>query len=97
MQADMGIAHFAFKLGLGDQGGDGIDHQHVDRAGADQRIGDFQRLLAGIGLADQQFIHIHAQLARITRVERMLGIDEGAGAARFLRFSDHMQRQRGLA
>ena len=28
-----------------------VDHQHVDRAGAHQRVGDLQRLLAGIGLA----------------------------------------------
>jgi hypothetical protein len=93
----MAVAHLAFEFGARHQGGDRVDHQHVDRAGAHQRVGDFQRLLAGVGLGDQQVVDIDAQLAGIDRVERVFGVDEGAGAAALLRLGDDMQRQRGLA
>ena len=97
MQADMGIAHLAFELGPRHQRRHRVDDQHVDRAGAHQRVGDLERLLAGIGLRDQQLVDIDAELAGIGRVERMLGIDEGAGAARLLGLGDHVQGERGLA
>ena len=74
-----------------------FDHQHVDRAGANQRIGDFQRLLAGVRLRDQKFVDIHAKLAGIDWIERVLGVDEGADAAFFLGFGNGVQRKRGLA
>ena len=97
LQAGLAVAHLAFELGARHQRRDRIDHQHVDRAGAHQRVGDFQRLLAGVGLRDQQVVDIDAELARIDRIERVLGIDEGADAALLLRLGDAMQRQRGLA
>ena len=93
----MAVAHLAFQLGARHQGGDAVDHQHVDRAGAHQRVGDLQRLLAGVRLADQQVVHVHAELAGVAGIQRVLGVDEGAGAAALLRLGDGVQRQRGLA
>jgi hypothetical protein len=58
----MAVAHLAFELGARHQGRDRVDHQHVDRARAHQRVGDLQRLLAGVGLADQQVVDVDAQL-----------------------------------
>src|SRR5205823_7557663 len=58
---------------------------------------DFQRLLAGVGLRDQELVDIDAELARIDRIERVFGVDEGANAALLLALGDGMQRQRGLA
>jgi hypothetical protein len=55
------------------------------RAGAHQRVGDFQRLLAGVGLGNQQVLEIDAELAGVNGVERVLGVDEGADAAALLR------------
>src|ERR1700722_3795983 len=49
----------------------------IDRAGAHQRVANFQRLLAGVGLRDQEFVDIDAELAGIDRIKRMFGIDEG--------------------
>jgi hypothetical protein len=46
---------------------------------------------------DQELVDIDAELARIGRIERVLGIDEGAGAAGLLGLRDDMERQRGLA
>jgi hypothetical protein len=78
LQANVAIAHFAFDFGARHQRGDRIDHQHVDRVRAHQRIDDFERLFAGIGLRDDQFVDVDAQLLGIDRIERVFGIDEGA-------------------
>jgi hypothetical protein len=91
------VAHLAFQFGARHQGGDRIDDQNVDRAGAHQRVGDFKCLFAGVRLRDQKIIDIDAELACIDRIERMFGIDKGANSALLLRFRKAMQRQRGLA
>ncbi len=97
MAARQLIAHLAFELGLRRQRRDRIDDEHVDGAGAHQSVGDLERLLAGIGLGDEELLEIDAQLARIDRVERVLGVDEAANAAPLLRLGDDMERERGLA
>jgi hypothetical protein len=97
LQAGQAVAHFAFEFGLGREGGHRVDDDQVDRAGAHQRVDDFQRLLAGVGLADQQVLQVDAQLLRVLDVQRVLGVDKGALAAEFLHLGDHLQRQRGLA
>ena len=93
----MAVAHLALDLGARHQGGDRIDDEDVDRVRADQSVGDLERLLAGIGLRDDQLIDIDAQLLGIDRVERMLGVDEGGGAAVALRLGDDVERERRLA
>ena len=93
----MAVAHLALDLGPRHQRGDRIDHQHVDRVRAHQRVDDLQRLLAGVGLRDDQLVDVDAELLGIGRIERVFGIDESGGAAGLLRLGDDMQRQRGLA
>src|SRR3546814_6961141 len=44
------------------------------------------------GLADQQVLDIDAELGGIGRVERVLGVDESAGAAGLLALGDGLQR-----
>ena len=97
LQAGQRIAHLALDLGARRQRGDRIDHQNVDGAGAHQRVADLESLLAGVGLRDQQVLQVDPQLAGIDRVQRMLGVDEGADAALALRLGHRMERQRGLA
>ncbi len=97
LAARLHVAHLAFEFGARHQSGDRIHHQHVDRAGAHQRVGDFQRLLAGVRLRDQELVDIDPELAGIDRIERVLGVDEGADAAELLRFGDGVQRERRLA
>jgi hypothetical protein len=84
---------------LGHQRRDGVDDQHVDRAGAHQRVGDLERLLAGIGLAeisssstfDAELASRSSDRARARRRRRrQVPPDFWASAM-------HMQRQRGLA
>ena len=97
LQTRQRIAHLAFEFGLRHQRRNRIDHQHVDPAGAHQRVADFQRLFAGVGLRDQQFVDVDAQLPRIDRIERVFGVDEGADAALLLPLRHRVQRQRGFA
>src|SRR5580700_8118129 len=97
LQAGLAVAHLAFELGARHQRRDRIDDQHVDGAGAHERIGDLQRLLAGVGLGDQEIVDIDPELAGIDRIERVFGVDEGADAALLLRLGDAMERERGLA
>ena len=65
--------------------------------GAHQRFGDFQRLLAVVGLRNQQIIHIHAEPLGIGRVERVFGIHKGCHAASLLGFGDNLQADGGFA
>ena len=76
---------------------DRIDHKDVDCAGADQRIGNLERLLAGVGLRDQKVVELDAELPGVGGVERVLRVDEGADAAALLRLGDGVQRERRLA
>jgi len=98
LQAGQRIAHFAFQFGLRHQCRYRVDHQHARPAPErHQRVADLQRLLAGVGLRDQQLVDVDAKLAGIDRIERMFGVDEGADAALLLAFGHRMQRQRGFA
>src|SRR5690606_25000722 len=58
LQAGKLVAHFALDLGARGERRHRVDHHHVDRVGAHQHVGDFQRLLAGVGLADQQVVDV---------------------------------------
>ena len=92
----MCVAHVAFNFSFRGQRGHGVDDDHVNGVGAHQHVGDFQCLLARIGLGNQQVIYVYTQLARILRVKRVLGVNEGTGCTRFLRLCNHRQRQGGF-
>ena len=97
MQADVTVAHLALEFSSRHQRGHAIYDQHVHRARADQRVANFERLLAAVGLAEQQVVDIDAELARVDRVERVLRVDKGANAAASLRLGNCVQGERGLA
>ena len=97
LDADERVAHLAFDLGAGHEGGDRVDHDAVDAAGADQRLGDLERLLAGVGLRHEQLIDVDAAGAGVARIERVLDVDERDDAAALLRLGEHVLADRGLA
>src|SRR5271165_1060159 len=97
LQADVRIAHVAFDLRFGDQRGDGVDHDDVDRVGTHEHLGDVKRLLARIRLRDKQIVQLHSEVAGIRRIERMLDVDEGGDASALLRLSYAVQGQGRLA
>lgn len=48
------------------------DADVVQRQALLEGVTDFQRRLAGVGLGDEEFTDIDAQLLRVTRIERVL-------------------------
>ena len=96
MQPHMAVAHLAFQFGLRNQRRHRIDHHHIDGAGAGQRRGDLERLLAVIRLRHQQVIHVHTQFARVGGVQRVLRVDESGHSAGLLRLGNQVQGQGGL-
>jgi len=97
LQADVAVAHLAVDLGARHEGGDGVDDDDVEGAGADQHVGDLEGLLTGVGLRHEQRVGVDAQLARVLGVERVLGVDEGGHAAGLLRVGDGVQGDGRLA
>ena len=93
----MGVAHFALDLGLRHQGRHRVDDDDVDGAGADQDLDDLERLLAGVGLADEEVVDLHPDPGGVDGVEGVLGVDEGGDAALLLGLRDDVQRQGRLA
>ena len=56
LQAHVRVAHLALDLGPRHQRRHRVDDDQVDRARAHQHVGDLERLLAGVGLGDQQVV-----------------------------------------
>ena len=92
----MGIAHLAVDLRLGHQGRHGVHDDNVHRTGAHHGLGDLQRLLAVIRLGDVEIIHVHADISRIDRIQRVLCVDESGDTALLLHLSYHVKRHGGL-
>ena len=97
LQADVGVAHLALDLGPRHERRNRVDHEHVERARADQQLGDLERLLAVVGLAQEQIVDVHADAAGVARVHRVLGVDERRQAALALGLGDDVVAERGLA
>ena len=70
---------------------------HVDRARADEHVGDLERLLARVGLGDEQLVDVDADGPGVDRVHGVLGVDVGADAAVALRLGHHVHGEGGLA
>ena len=70
------------------------------RSTAPERVSisaDLERLLAGVGLGDEEPLGVDADGAGVGDVERVLGVDERGDAAGLLRFGDGVERERRLA
>ena len=81
----------------GTERGDRVDHEHVERARADQHVGDLERLLPRVGLGDEEVVDVDADGRGVHRVHRVLGVDVGADATVALRLGDDVGGQRRLA
>ena len=80
----MRVAHFAFDFSLGHKRSNGVNDDDVNAARTNQHVGNFQRLLTGIRLGDQEVIRINAQSARIDGVKCVFRVDECSVSACFL-------------
>ena len=92
LETDVAVAHLALDLGPGHQRRHRVDDDEVDRAGADEHVGDLERLLTRVGLGDEERIGVDAELLGVVRVERVLGVDEGRDAAGLLGAGHRVQR-----
>ena len=97
LQADVAVAHVALDFRLRDERSDRVDDDDVDRVGADEHVGDLEGLLAVVGLRDEQLVRLHAELARIGGIERVLCVDEGSDPAGLLGLRDRVEGERRLA
>src|SRR5699024_9329174 len=61
LQPHVRITHFPFDLSFGNEGGDGVDDDDVQRAGADEHVSDLQGLLPGVGLGDEQRVGVDSE------------------------------------
>jgi hypothetical protein len=93
LESDVGVTHVAFDLGPRRQRRDRVDDDDVERARADQHVGDLEGLLAGVGLGDEQVVDVDADGARVDRVHGVLGVDVGTDATVALRLGDHVHGQ----
>ena len=93
----MRIAHLAVELRARHEGSDRVDHDHIDGIRAHQHLRNLQRLLAAVGLRDEEVVDVDAELLGIFGVERVLGVDERRQPAHPLRLGDDVQRERRLA
>src|SRR5581483_11696398 len=96
LEARVAVTHLALDLGARHERGDRVDDDHVDRAGPDQRLGDLERLFAGVRLADVEVLDVDAALGSVLGVERVLGVDERGDAAGALSLGDDVLHQRRL-
>ncbi len=94
LQADMAVAHLALNFGAGHHGGNGVDNDCVNRAGAHKGLANFHGLLTGVRLADQQTVNVNAQRGGIGRVEGVLDVDESDLSAHLLGLCQNLQCQR---
>src|SRR4029077_11588181 len=95
-QTDVGVAHLAFDLGARGQRAPRVDDDDVEGAGTDEGVGDLERLLAGVGLGDQQIVDVDANCPGVDRVDGVLGVDVGADAAVALGLGNNVHRQRSF-
>ena len=87
----MRVAHFAFDFSLGNKCRDGVDDNDVNATRTNQHVGNFQRLLTGIRLGDQEVIRVDAEGARIDGIKCVFGVDKCRVSTCFLRAGNCMK------
>src|SRR5204862_7333394 len=91
------VARLALGLGAARERRDRADDAAVDTARAYQGLGDLERLLAGVRLADEELVDVDTAGPGIGRVEGMLDVDECRHAATALGLGDDVLADRRLA
>ena len=92
----MTVPHLPLDLRARHESGHRVDHQDVDRARFDEHVGDLQRLLTGVRLRDDEIVRVHAELARVLRVQCVLRVDERSDATGRLGVGHGVERHGGL-
>ena len=93
----MRVTHLAFDFGAGHECGHRVDDDEVDRARANEHVGDFECLLTRVGLRDEKRVNVDTELLGVLGVESVLRIDEGSDATGALHIGNRVKRERGLS
>src|SRR6516164_1858573 len=93
----MTVTHLTLEFGARNEGRHRIDDQDIYRARAHQRVSDLERLLARIGLRNQELVDIDPELASVSRIESMFRIDESASPTPALSLGNYVQCESGFA
>ena len=86
----MGITYFTFQLLLGNQSGDRVDNNDINRIGFDQHLCNLHGFFAMVRLTHQKRIQLDTQFFAPRRIESMFGVDHGRNPSLFLGFGRHM-------
>ena len=62
--------------------------KYINGARTHEHLGDFQRLLTGIRLGDQEVVHVHPKAFCVRRIQGMLRVDKSGHTARLLGFGN---------
>ena len=89
----MRIAHFAFNFRFRSQGRHRVHDNDVNGVGADERLHNFQRLLAVVRLGNKKLVNFDANFSRVIRVKGVLGVNKGGNPAHLLHLGDNMLGQ----
>ena len=92
----MAVAHVAVDLCLGNQRSHGIHYHNVQGSGTNHGFRDLERLLSVVRLGYVQVIHVHTDILRIHRIQRMFRIDKSRNAPALLNLGNHMEGDRGF-
>ena len=97
LRADRNVADLSFQFRFRDEGGDGIEHDDVERVRTHERLANAKRFFTGARLRDEQIVQVHAEPPGVLRIERVFDIDERRKSAALLRLGDDGERERGFA
>ena len=92
----MRIAHIAINFSLWRQSGHRVDYHQIHRIRTNQRLRNFQCLLAVIWLRNQQIFRVHAQTLSVCWIKSVLGINKRRRSTLLLNLRNSMKRQRCL-
>jgi hypothetical protein len=75
----------------------GVDDDDVDAVRADEDLRDLERLLAAVGLGEEERVQVDPELLRVLGVERVLRVDERRLPADLLHVGDDGEAEGRLA
>jgi len=74
----------------------GVDNHHVHGVAPDEHFGNLQGLFAGIGLGDQEVVHVHTQPPGVLDIQSMLRVHECRDPPAPLCVGDDVETKRRL-
>ena len=81
LQTDVGVPHVALNFSSGHQSSHRVNHHEVDGARAHQHVGNFECLLAGVGLRHEQLVDVDTECLCVFGVQRVFRVHKSGNTA----------------